>query len=245
MIVDQTPTVAIGNFDILALRNITHATDLIISESGEVAPLFAVAINPEKIMLARKDASVRNTLQSADFRFADGIGVILAMRIKSKSSIERVPGCDLWEKIQARAALHKIPVYLIGGRKDVIEKTAAQLVSQYQSNIVGQRDGYFSAEEEDALIESIRSSGAKVVTVAMGSPRQELFIGRCRERIPSAFYMGVGGTYDVFVGNVRRAPPLWRRLNLEWFYRLLRQPKRVFRQFALIQFALLAITNRL
>ncbi|MFH7098618.1 WecB/TagA/CpsF family glycosyltransferase, partial [Klebsiella pneumoniae] len=102
--------------------------------------------------------------------------------------------------------------------------------------IVGSQDGYFTPEQRQALFERIRDSGAKIVTVAMGSPRQEIFMRDCRRLYPHALYMGVGGTYDVFTGHVHRAPKFWQDLGLEWFYRLLLQPSRIKRQFRLLRY---------
>jgi UDP-N-acetyl-D-mannosaminouronate:lipid I N-acetyl-D-mannosaminouronosyltransferase len=103
-------------------------------------------------------------------------------------------------------------------------------------NIVGSQDGYFKPEDRTALFERIRLSGAKIVTVAMGSPKQEILMRDCRNVYPDALYMGVGGTYDVFTGHVKRAPKVWRELGLEWLYRLLSQPTRWRRQLKLLKF---------
>ncbi|VEC58725.1 UDP-N-acetyl-D-mannosaminuronic acid transferase [Escherichia coli] len=94
-------------------------------------------------------------------------------------------------------------------------------------NIVGSQDGYFKPEQRQALFERIHASGAQIVTVAMGSPKQEIFMRDCRLVHPDALYMGVGGTYDVFTGHVKRAPKIWQTLGLEWLYRLLSQPSRI------------------
>ena len=109
--------------------------------------------------------------------------------------------------------------------------------------VVGAQDGYF--KDENALIEQVRQSGAKVVTVAMGSPKQELFIEKAKKVLPEAYFMGVGGTYDVFTGNVQRAPALWCKLNLEWAYRLLSQPSRITRQWNLVEYLWLYLRGKL
>ena len=100
----------------------------------------------------------------------------------------------------------------------------------------GQRDGYFKPDQREALLERIRASGAAIVTVAMGSPKQEILMRDCRKVHPQALYMGVGGTYDVFTGHVKRAPKVWQNLGLEWLYRLLSQPSRIGRQLKLLKF---------
>ena len=135
-----------------------------------------------------------------------------------------------------RAGQEGTPVFLVGGKPQVLNETAAKLRQQWQVNIVGEQDGYFTPESQQALFGRIRDSGARIVTVAMGSPRQEVFMRDCRLVHPDALYMGVGGTYDVFTGHVKRAPQLWQRLGLEWLYRLLSQPSRITRQLRLLRY---------
>ena len=124
----------------------------------------------------------------------------------------------------------------VGGKPEVLAQSDSWLRQRWQVNIVGSQDGYFTPEQRQALFERIRDSGAKIVTVAMGSPRQEIFMRDCRRLYPHALYMGVGGTYDVFTGHVHRAPKFWQDLGLEWFYRLLLQPSRIKRQFRLLRY---------
>ena len=136
----------------------------------------------------------------------------------------------------ARAGERGTPVFLIGGRQQVLQETCAKLRRQWNVNIVGSQDGYFAPAEREALFARIAASGAQIVTVAQGSPRQELLMRDCRQHWPHALYMGVGGTYDVFTGHVPRAPRLWQNLGLEWLYRLLRQPSRLRRQLKLLKY---------
>ncbi|WP_140149361.1 WecB/TagA/CpsF family glycosyltransferase, partial [Vibrio parahaemolyticus] len=110
-------------------------------------------------------------------------------------------------------------------------------------NIVGFADGYF--QDDDVMIKKILSLTPDIVTVAMGSPRQEIFIQKCRDAGVDAFMMGVGGTYNVFVGAVERAPESWCKVNLEWLYRLIKEPSRIFRQVRLLKFLWLAITRKI
>ena len=118
----------------------------------------------------------------------------------------------------------------------MLAETQAKLRERWKVNIVGSQDGYFSADQRQQLFKRVRDSGAKIVTVAMGSPRQEILMRDCRLVYPAALYMGVGGTYDVFTGHVHRAPKFWQNLGLEWFYRLLLQPSRIKRQFRLLRY---------
>lgn len=127
-------------------------------------------------------------------------------------------------------------VFLVGGKPEVLAQTEAKLRNQWNVNIVGSQDGYFKPEQRQALFERIHASGAQIVTVAMGSPKQEIFMRDCRLVHPDALYMGVGGTYDVFTGHVKRAPKIWQTLGLEWLYRLLSQPSRIKRQLRLLRY---------
>jgi UDP-N-acetyl-D-mannosaminouronate:lipid I N-acetyl-D-mannosaminouronosyltransferase len=147
-----------------------------------------------------------------------------------------VAGADLWEALMARAGADGTPVFLIGGKPEILAQTEQKLRAQWQVNIVGSQNGYFNADEQQALFTRIRDSGAKIVTVAMGSPRQEILMRDCRQVYPDALYMGVGGTYDVFTGHVKRAPKAWQNLGLEWLYRLLSQPSRIRRQLRLLRY---------
>ena len=113
----------------------------------------------------------------------------------------------------ARAGKEGTPVFLVGGKPEVLAQTEAKLRNQWNVNIVGSQDGYFKPEQRQALFERIHASGAQIVTVAMGSPKQEIFMRDCRLVHPDALYMGVGGTYDVFTGHVKRAPKIWQTLG--------------------------------
>jgi UDP-N-acetyl-D-mannosaminouronate:lipid I N-acetyl-D-mannosaminouronosyltransferase len=134
---------------------------------------------------------------------------------------------------------------LIGGKPDVLAQTEAKLRQQWNVNIVGSQDGYFKPEERQVLFERIQASSAKIVTVAMGSPKQEILMRDCRQVHPDALYMGVGGTYDVFTGHVKRAPKIWQKLGLEWLYRLLSQPSRLTRQLRLLRYLRWHYTSQL
>jgi len=228
-------------------RSMQEAVERVFPRRGfpSVNPGFAIAINPEKVIKAREDERVRDVMLSASWRFADGIGVVWALRLKGAKAAQRIPGCELWENLMIRAGAEGVGVFLVGARRSVLDSVAAKLHAQFQTIVVGKEDGYFSDDDEFNVIDRIRASGATIVTVAMGSPKQELFIERCRAVCPSVFYLGVGGTYDVFVGSVRRAPVWACKLNIEWLYRLVKQPARLGRQLVLVKYLWLLVTGRL
>ncbi|WP_413736650.1 lipopolysaccharide N-acetylmannosaminouronosyltransferase [Sodalis sp. RH21] len=205
-----------------------------------------VAINAEKVLTAERDAELAALLNVAQYKYADGISIVRSIRRKYPSAeVSRIAGADLWQGIMARAGKEGTPVFLVGGKPAVLDQVAALLRSKWSVNIVGLQDGYFTPDDQGSLFARVQASGAAIVTVALGSPKQEKFMRDCQASYPNALYMGVGGTYDVFTGHVKRAPLFWQRMGLEWLYRLLRQPSRIGRQFKLLRFVGYYLSRRL
>jgi UDP-N-acetyl-D-mannosaminouronate:lipid I N-acetyl-D-mannosaminouronosyltransferase len=230
------PLYAVRGLQLIGWRDMAHALDYLYAD-GQMRQGTLVAINAEKVLTAEDNAEVRTLIDAAEFKYADGISVVRSIRKKyPQANVSRVAGADLWEALMARAGAEGTPVFLIGGKPEVLAQTEAKLRQQWNVNIVGSQDGYFKPEERQALFERIQASGAKIVTVAMGSPKQEILMRDCRVIHPDALYMGVGGTYDVFTGHVKRAPKIWQKLGLEWLYRLLSQPSRIGRQLRLLRY---------
>lgn len=230
------PLYSLRGLQLIGWRDMQHALNYLFAE-GRLRPGTLVAINAEKMLTAEDNPEVRDLINAAEFKYADGISVVRSVRKKfPQAQISRVAGADLWEALMARAGQEGTPVFLIGGKPEVLAQTEAKLRAQWHVNIVGSQDGYFTSEQRQALFERIHASGAQIVTVAMGSPKQEIFMRDCRKIHPEALYMGVGGTYDVFTGHVKRAPKLWQNLGLEWLYRLLSQPSRITRQLRLLRY---------
>ena len=203
----------------------------------------AVAINPEKILSAMRCSKTREALDKADIRYLDGIGAVKVAERKLSMKLDRIPGCELWEELMKASSQEQKSVFLLGASLDVVTQTSSKLKNEFDVNIVGFADGYF--QDDDVMIKKILSLTPDIVTVAMGSPRQEIFIQKCRDAGVDAFMMGVGGTYNVFVGAVERAPKSWCKVNLEWLYRLIKEPSRIFRQVRLLKFLWLAITRKI
>jgi UDP-N-acetyl-D-mannosaminouronate:lipid I N-acetyl-D-mannosaminouronosyltransferase len=206
-----------------------------------------IAINAEKVLAADREATLRELmLQEGHCNYADGISVVRSIRRKyPQAQVERIAGADLWEALMQRAGELGTPVFLLGGKPSVLAATERKLRDLWQVNIVGTQDGYFAPQQRQAVLERVRDSSAQLVTVALGSPRQELLIRDCRQLYPTALYMGVGGTYDVFTGLVKRAPLVWQRHGVEWLYRLLTQPSRFRRQLKLLRYLAWHISGRL
>lgn len=196
-----------------------------------------MAVNPEKVVAARRDLGLRRSLCAAEILIPDGIGVVIAGRRAGAAHMERVPGSELMPALCELAARRGYPVFLFGARPDTNAAACSNLRRRWPGlAIAGSHHGYIDDSETQALIERINASGARLLFVALGSPRQELWIDLHRGQLDVSVIQAVGGTFDVIAGTVRRAPAVWRRMNLEWLYRLLRQPTRLLRQTALPSF---------
>lgn len=188
-----------------------------------------LAINPEKIIQALDDADVAEVIAGAVLLIPDGIGVVLAARRAGFRQVSRVAGADLMPELCGLAAKRGYPVFLYGAKPGVAEAAAVELRSRYpELRVAGCRDGYVPDSAQDDLIDEINASGARMLFVALGSPRQELWMRANLHKLRSvAICQGVGGTFDVLAGRVPRAPEAWQRLHLEWLYRILREPQRL------------------
>jgi UDP-N-acetyl-D-mannosaminouronate:lipid I N-acetyl-D-mannosaminouronosyltransferase len=200
-----------------------------------------IAINAEKIIYAKKSLS---EIIKKNIGYPDGIGAVWALKKRGFKDAIKIPGVELWLDIIEKYNNNK-SFYLVGAKQDVIFKTVEKLKNNYPGiEILNYRNGYFnSVEEKYQLFDDIKNAKPDVVFVAAGSPNQELLMEEMFEHYP-ALYMGLGGSFDVYSGNVKRAPQFWINLHMEWFYRLIKQPRRLKRQFNLIRFAFLSIIGR-
>ncbi|MBN2272725.1 MAG: WecB/TagA/CpsF family glycosyltransferase [Bacteroidales bacterium] len=201
-----------------------------------------IAINAEKLLHANEQ--MKNIINN-NIGYSDGIGAVWALRKKGIKQTLKIPGCELWLDIIRHSYLKKT-FYLVGSKKHVIEQTVIKLQSSFPGiKILNYRDGYINTEEEKtALLNDIKDRKPDVVFVALGSPKQELMIEEMLSIHP-AVYQGLGGSFDVYVGTVQRAPEWWVKNNLEWAYRLVKQPSRIKRQIHLVRFAWLLLINKI
>lgn len=201
---------------------------------------FVVTAKAEIIMLAQEDAAYKKLLlEEADLILPDGAGTVWAGNYLGYTIPERVAGYDLYLRLLAEAAVKDIPVYFFGGSPGVAEAAAEEGKRRWpELQVVGCRNGYFKPEEEASIVESINGSGAKMLFVALGAPRQEKWLSRYAEVLQPSLLMGIGGSFDVLAGKVQRAPKWMQDARLEWFYRLLKQPARFVRMLALPRFVL-------
>ncbi len=193
-----------------------------------------VAVNAEKILNANE---VTLPIINGNIAYCDGSGAVLAAHQKGAPQAVKIAGCELWLKIVERFA-GKRSFYIIGGKKAVNDATVERLRHDYPGiDIVGHRDGYLrTADERRALIDDVAVSKPDVVFVAMGSPAQEILMSEMLAR-HKAIYQGLGGSFDVYTGTVKRAPKWWIDHNAEFAYRLIRQPKRITRNAKFVKYA--------
>lgn len=195
--------------------------------------------NSEIIMLAYKDSEFADLLNRSDLLTADGIGVVYASKILKKPIKERAAGYDIARKVLKKLDGSDYKLFLFGGKPGVAEEAKANLEKEYTGlKIVGTRNGYFKSDEEAGIIDEINASGTDIVFVCLGAPAQEKFIDRNRDKLKTKAALGIGGSLDVFAGKVERAPEFWQKAGLEWFYRLMKEPKRIGRMMALPKFGL-------
>jgi N-acetylglucosaminyldiphosphoundecaprenol N-acetyl-beta-D-mannosaminyltransferase len=191
-----------------------------------------VVINADKLVKASRDPELRRIINECALINVDGMPVVWASRLLGKPLKERVAGVDLFEALMRRAGEKSWRVFLLGAREEVVQAVREIYQRKYpQLPIAGCRNGYWSSQEEAAVAEQIRASRADLLFVAISSPKKEQFLGRWQAAMRVPFAMGVGGTFDVAIGRVKRAPLWMQKSGLEWFYRFLQEPRRMFRRY--------------
>jgi N-acetylglucosaminyldiphosphoundecaprenol N-acetyl-beta-D-mannosaminyltransferase len=212
------------------------------SEAGLV-----VTLGVEMVMAAQRDPAFRETIDRAALVTCDSIGLLLASRLRGGPLRERVTGVELVDALAARSASARdVRLYLLGGAGDTAARASDALLRLHPGAVIsGARDGYFAPDENEAVAAAIRASGANVLLAGLGFPKQEFWIEQHIAATGCSVGIGIGGSLDVYAGNVVRAPALVRRTGLEWAYRLGKEPQRWRRQLALPRFALAALAEAL
>lgn len=199
---------------------------------------FVVTANPEIVMYAKKNADYMSLLNEADYIAADGIGIIKGAKILETPIVERVAGFDLLTNLLEKASQQGSRVYFLGAKEDVLQSAVQNVQKKYPSiQIVGSRNGYFDFSDS-SIIEAVQATQPDMVFVALGFPKQEQWIHQYMTTASKGLLMGVGGSFDVLSGKSKRAPKLFIDLNIEWLYRLIKQPTRLKRMMVLPQFLL-------
>jgi N-acetylglucosaminyldiphosphoundecaprenol N-acetyl-beta-D-mannosaminyltransferase len=199
-------------------------------QSGK--PHQHVAVNVDKVVKANKDPELRRIVNECALISADGMPIIWASWLLGKPLKERVTGVDLFDALVQRSAKKGWRLYFLGASEEVVAKVKQFYESKYpEITIVGYRNGYWSADEEKQVVEQIKLARADVLFVAISSPQKEQFLGRYQTEMKIPFAMGVGGTFDVVAGKTKRAPLWMQKSGLEWFYRFLQEPRRMYKRY--------------
>lgn len=215
--------------DALTMQQTIDKVDKAIAEGKT---LHHVVVNAAKLVNAQKDQELRSSIVNCDIINADGQAVVWASRLLKQPLPERVAGIDLMQNLVELAAVRGYKIFFLGAKEEIVRKVVAQYSKTYGSEIIGgYRNGYFSKEEEPAVAKQIAESKADILFVAMSSPKKEIFLDQYKAMIQTPFIMGVGGSFDVVAGFVRRAPRWMQKAGLEWLYRVGQEPKRMWKRY--------------
>jgi N-acetylglucosaminyldiphosphoundecaprenol N-acetyl-beta-D-mannosaminyltransferase len=192
-----------------------------------------VVVNVDKLVKASRDPELRRIINECALINVDGMPVVWASRLLGKPLKERVAGVDLFEALMRRAGEKGWRVFLLGAKEEVVSKVASTYQHRYPKLVLaGFRNGYWKGEAEEAqVVNEIRDARPDLLFVAISSPKKEQFLGRWQAEMKIPFAMGVGGSFDVAIGHVKRAPVWMQKSGLEWFYRFLQEPRRMFRRY--------------
>ncbi|MBL4753657.1 MAG: WecB/TagA/CpsF family glycosyltransferase [Flavobacteriales bacterium] len=205
-----------------------------------------VVVNVAKVVNMRKDSALDESVRACEIINIDGMGVVLGARMLGHDVPERVAGVDLFHHLLQMSAERGFPVFLLGAKDEVVAEAHRRVKTLYPKLIVaGHHHGYFW-DDEEAVVNQIRESGARLLFVAITSPKKENFINKWQDQLGVDFVMGVGGTFDVVAGKVKRAPLWMQKYGLEWLYRVLQEPRRMWKRYLVTnsQFAWLLVKEK-
>ena len=217
-------------YDTLSMKETIQEVEKAIKNKSQI---HHVVINAGKIVSMYKDKELCQSVNNADIINVDGQAVKWAAQFLDKPIKERVAGVDLFEKLIDFAYQNNYKIFLLGAKEEVVKKVVEKISQNYAPKVIaGYRNGYFKPEDESEIIQDIANSGANMLFVAISSPKKENLLYKYRNELKDVnFIMGVGGSFDVIAGKVKRAP-LWMQKNgLEWFYRFLQEPKRMWKRY--------------
>lgn len=202
--------------------------------------------NPEVLYNGIKNEFLRNSFTKEDaLIIPDGVGTLLAAKINGIDITEKIAGIEVMNMLLDEARDKNLKVFLLGAKEEILIKCKEKIKENYDGiNIVGSNNGFFDLDNCDDLIEKINESKADILFVAMGAPRQEVFIEKYKDKLCCKIFMGVGGSFDVFAGNVNRAPQFMINIGMEWLYRVAKEPWRIKRLGSIPKFLVLSIKER-
>jgi N-acetylglucosaminyldiphosphoundecaprenol N-acetyl-beta-D-mannosaminyltransferase len=200
-------------------------------------------VNAAKIVKARRDELLRTSLLDCDVILADGQSVVWASRLLGRQLPERVTGIDLFERLLELTDRDHLRIYLLGARPEVLEIVQRRIRERFPAVVIaGSADGYFDMDEAAAVAADVRGSRADMLFLGMTTPKKEIFLARYGDELDVPVLHGVGGSFDVLAGVTKRAPLVWQRLGMEWLYRLLQEPRRLWRRYAVTNSVFIALT---
>ncbi len=236
----RTDVLGVGFDNVTKAEAVERALELIDAREGR----YVVTPNPEIVMLAKENPALKEALAGADIVLPDGAGIIKGAAILGRPMKEKVPGIDFACGVMARLAERGGSVYLFGAKPGVAETAAETLRTKFPGLVIsGTSDGYFS--DDGPIIEKIKDAAPDFLLVCLGAPKQELWMAKMSGKLLVGLMVGLGGSLDVFAGTVKRAPEAWQKLDLEWLYRLLKEPRRIGRMMKLPLFVIEAAGERL
>ncbi len=211
----------------------------------EKTPRQIVTADASMVVIARRDPELRSIVEKSDLVTPDGAGILWASRLLRIPVFRKVSGVDLADRLCALSPTKDYRIFFFGAAPGVADKAAVKMRQHYPgARIVGVRDGFFTAEQEPDILAQIKAATPDIVLVAMGIPKQEKWIHQNKDQIGAPVFIGVGGTFDVFSGRVKRAPVWMQNSGLEWLYRLWKNPRKIVKVMTLPEFALLALRQR-
>ncbi|HOJ92855.1 MAG TPA: WecB/TagA/CpsF family glycosyltransferase [Dictyoglomaceae bacterium] len=228
------------NIPFTSFKNLDEFRNLILDFLHRDKLCMIFTPNAEMLALAKDDLDLKKILEETDLNLPDGVGVLLLARRKGVE-MSRFPGVEALLEILTFAEELGVPVFFLGAKEEVVNSMVERLKLKFPNlKIAGFHDGYFSESKEEEIIEEINNSGAKILFVALGVPKQEYWVFKNKEKLKVNIAMGVGGSFDVLSGKKKRAPLIFRKLSLEWLYRLMQEPKRLIERFPnLVKFFLI------
>jgi N-acetylglucosaminyldiphosphoundecaprenol N-acetyl-beta-D-mannosaminyltransferase len=195
-------------------------------------PLLIGVVNAAKIVNMRRQPILNESVASSDLVLADGMAVVWASRVLRRPLPERVAGIDLFENLLALADEHGYSVFFLGAAQDVLDEVLREVRHRYpNARIAGSRNGYFSDEQSEQVAQQIAKARPDMLFLGMTSPKKEIFMAKWGPRMDVTVVHGVGGSFDVMAGKVKRAPLLWQRLGIEWLYRVVQEPRRMWKRY--------------
>ncbi len=228
---EKCPTVELLGVKVCALR-MSEVLDMADECIAKRNKLLVGILNVAKIVNVRKDPLLRTSLDESNIILADGVPIVWLSRMLGAPLPERIAGIDLMYRLLERASEKNYGIYLLGAKPEVVEKVVEIVKNSYLGlRVVGYRNGYFKQHEEYEVTKNINNSSADILFVAISSPKKEAFLGRWRSSLNVPICHGVGGSFDVLAAVTKRAPLWMQKSGLEWLYRLIQEPRRMWKRY--------------